>query len=240
VKHNSRISKKALGPRRFGSVLILILAAVSLLPAGCGGGPKAVRELPETYQYTMVFSGSDGSTGVYRVSVKDEKWKIEMTAREAGGEEATTVWIGNEGYVYLYVPEETVAAKYPAESGMSAVAGLLDPFETYYTTYSSDTAIHDDMRASCAADPECQSVAIVGHETISGEESTIFEWVRKGNDTKKIWVATHKGWPLILEFTTGEGTETMEFRDIALNPTIPDSMFDLPKEVQIQEMPLQP
>jgi hypothetical protein len=163
-----------------------------------------------------------------------------MTVKDPGGEETTMILIIKEGYVYYYMPEENMAIRYPADSEMSPAAAFnafAGYFTGYYTIYYSDAEILNWWEEVCAADPYCQSVSIVGHETISGEQCTIFVVLYADGTKARVWLATDKGYIMKVETTTAEVTTTIEFTDIDLSPTIPDSMFELPEGVEIMDMP---
>jgi len=247
--------------KRLGFALVLMLAIVSLLVAGCDGGeeeatptptatpgaaatatpevtptptPETGEGLPGSYKYTMVFSSPDGSTGTYKVWVKDGKWRVEETVTEPSGEESTVIYICKEDHDYVI--EDNTAIQYPSGSGMCAM-GIL---EGSYP-YSSDAGALAEARAECDDDPMCRSVDIVGHETIAGVRCTIVEGIAEspegGEIRGTIWLVIDKGWLLKMERTTPEGTETMEFEELDLNPTIADSVFELPEGVEIIEWP---
>ena len=77
---------------------------------------------------------------------------------------------------------------------------------------------------------------IVEYETISGEQCTIIECVYTESLKSKIWIALDKGYVLKMENITSEGSTIMEYTDIDLESAIPDSQFEFPAGVQIQEI----
>lgn len=201
--------------------------------------PDTRGELPTTYKYTIAFSSIDGGSGTYEIWVKGEKLRLEMTAEEQG-ETTTMIVLISEDYDYLYMPEENMAIRYPSESSMSPAAAFYSFalfFTGYYTVYFLDEMILAEWEAACSADPYCQSVQITGHETISGEACTVFETTYTDGSKAKVWLATNKGYVMKVENITAEVTMTIEFIDIDLNPTIPDSMFELPEGVEIMDAP---
>jgi outer membrane lipoprotein-sorting protein len=194
--------------------------------------------MPSTYKYTIVFSSSDGGSGTYKVWAKEDKFRLEMTVDD-GGQSSTTIILINEGYDYVYMPEQNMAIQYPVESGASPAAafyGFSAFFTGYYTVYYSDAVILSEWQAACSADPSCQSVSIAGHDSISGEACTIFEAVYTNGSTVRIWIATDRGWVMKVEDTVNGSTTTIEFSDIEFNPSIPDSLFELPEGVTIMTM----
>lgn len=238
------------------AILLILLLVLGLLigAVGCGGGgeeptgtpmPTPARgprgEPPSTYKYTTVRL-MDGQTSTYKVWVKDGKSRMEITTSEAGGEESTDIYISSDGYDYHYDPEENKATKSLSSYGLGVnpalrFAPFMDEFDKYYTVYDSDAAILAGMENECAADRECLNVEPVGHETIAGFDCVIIEETLKGGTTTKVWLSLDKGWVVKLERTTAEGTATLESKEIDLNPTIPDSVFDLPAGVEIIEFP---
>ena len=251
--------------KRLGFVLILMLGIVSLLVIGCGGGgegeeatptataapgatatatpgvtptptPETGEELPESYKYTVVFSNWFGSTGTHKVWVKGDKQKVEISETELGVEEWNTICISREDHDYII--EDNTAMEYPSGSGMcpTSVLGIL---EESYTIYPSEAAALADMKAECATTPTCHSMDIAGHEPIAGVTCTIFEGIGEspeGAEVRgKVWLVIDKGWTLKMEWTMPEGTQTREFEELDLNPTIPDTLFELPPDVEIIE-----
>lgn len=243
------------------AILLILLLVLGLLigAVGCGGGgeeptgtpmPTPARgprgEPPSTYKYTTVRL-MDGQTSTYKAWVKDGKSRMEITTSEAGGEESTDIYISSDGYDYHYDPEENEATKSPSSYGYGVNPALrfvpfMDEFDKYYTIYDSDAAIFAEMENECAADRECLNVEPVGHETIAGFNCALFEETSKEETSKvgtktKVWLSLDKGWVVKLEMTTAELTATIESKEIDLNPTIPDSVFDLPAGVEIIEFP---
>ena len=236
------------------AILLILLLVLGLLigAVGCGGGGEEPTGTPmptpargprgeplSTYKYTTVRL-MDGQTSTYKVWVKDGKSRMEITTSEAGGEESTDIRISSDGYDYIYDPEENKATKSPSSPGgnpASRFVPFMDAFDKYYTVYDSDAAILAGMENECAADRECLNVEPVGHETIAGFDCVIIEETLKGGTTNKVWLSLDKGWVVKLEMTTAELTATIESKEIDINPTIPDSVFDLPAGVEIIEFP---
>lgn len=199
--------------------------------------PPTHDELSDTYKYTIIFTGPEGLSGTYKVWVKGEKIKLEILVEEQG-QQTSVIFIDDGVYEYVYMPDNGggYASRYPSGSGMSPAAGFdvfAGFFTEYYTVYASDAAILAEWEIACAADPQCQSVSIVGHENISGEDCTIFEVVLADGTESRVWLATNKGYVLKVENITTEGTYSIEFSDIDLDADIPDSMFELPEGVTI-------
>ena len=76
---------------------------------------------------------------------------------------------------------------------------------------------------------------ILGTETLDGKVCLVVEYTFEGI-TVKMWVWKDNGFPIRVEMTTPEGDMVMEYRNYDFGD-IPDSKFELPEGVQIQEIP---
>ena len=206
--------------------------------AGDNGGEAVRDEMPDTYRYVISFSSSYGMTGEYKVWVKGDKIRLEMTMEE-GGEEMTTIVIFDGTSQYVYMPDQNMAIKYPVDSESSPAAGFdafAGYFTEYYTTYETDADILLAWEAACAADPYCQSVAIVDHESVGGVACTVFEVTYTDGTQARVWVSGDMGYVLKVESEVEGETTTIEFTEVELGSNIADSMFELPDGVEIMDM----
>jgi len=122
--------------------------------------------------------------------------------------------------------------KYPSQSeAMAGGLAYLAMYEMAFSDYSTEAAI----QAACAEEPDCISVRKAGTEVISGHNCNVWEGITT-EGTGKVWVAIDTGWPLKFETTYAGETMTMEFKELDLNPSIPDSVFQLPTGVEIMDM----
>lgn len=198
--------------------------------------PPQNEELSDSYTYTMVASVSDGTEMEVSLWCKGDKYLMEWSTNIPGAEVVEAKWILKDGFVYMYMPVMNMAIKYSSEETAGFDAVFEEAFTGYYTIYGTDAEILAGFEEGCTAANGCEGVAIIGHETISGEDCTIFEVTLVGGDTEKIWVAKNQGYPLKVEATAGGIMTTIEFSEIDLNAQIADSVFDLPEGVQITTM----
>lgn len=193
-------------------------------------------ELGDNFKYSinMAMPGVGEIEATYWL--KGDKVRMELTVSMAGEEEMTIVNIYKDGFAYVYMPAENQAMKYDAEGYIGGGTEPFEFFDQFYVQGYTDEEILAELQAECSADPECQSVEIIGHETVAGEPCTIFEYTPTEDEAGKIWLATEKGYILKIEVETPEGMVVIEFTDIDLDPSIPDSTFDLPAGVEIIDM----
>ncbi|MDY6966441.1 MAG: DUF4412 domain-containing protein [Halobacteriota archaeon] len=166
--------------------------------------------------YDMVISGGPLETTTTKVWSTETKQKMESTMM---GQTTITIIDQEKQEMYSYFPDQNMAMKLDfSDSETSQQA-------------ESFTEIMEDY-----------SPTIVGTETIDGKLCTIIEYESSINDaqtTQKVWVWQRYGFPIRVEATTtiaGTPTTTvMEMKNIEFGP-IPDSTFELPAGVDIQEM----
>jgi outer membrane lipoprotein-sorting protein len=92
------------------------------------------------------------------------------------------------------------------------------------------TSAIDDTKAIAQYNP-----TVVGTDTIDGKKCTVVQYTIEGQ-TVKMWLWQDYGFPLRVEATTSQGTTLMEYQNIEFKD-IPDNIFTLPADVQIQQMP---
>jgi outer membrane lipoprotein-sorting protein len=76
---------------------------------------------------------------------------------------------------------------------------------------------------------------IIGTEVIDGKECLVATY-SKAEEQVKIWVWVEHGLPIRTEITTAEGTTVMKLTNIQIGG-VDDSIFELPDEVEIMDMP---
>jgi outer membrane lipoprotein-sorting protein len=111
---------------------------------------------------------------------------------------------------------------------------LAESFRKYYYINLSDEAILTSIKQ----DPNVRDARIVGQRDIAGKKCTIFEISYTNNSQVKMWVAADQAYryPLKIETTKADGIVTLlKFKNVELNPMIPDSEFELPPGVKIEE-----
>ena len=111
--------------------------------------------------------------------------------------------------MYMYMPSQGMAFKLTFEEPESAV---------------------EEAQSILGYNP-----VIIGTETLDGKVCLVVEYTVEGS-TAKMWIWKDQGFPIRAEITTTEGTIIMEYANIEF-VDIPDSMFELPEGVQIQEIP---
>ena len=184
-------------------------------------------ELPGTYQYSLEMSDSDGSTMIMDVWVKEGMARTDWTWTDPGYPAETTVFISDGEFDWMYYPDENTAYKWPAESGMNPGEWYGLWFTEYYYGYESESEILESLQYMCSLDPECQGVTL-SHGDVDGESCSIFTMTATDGSTMSMWFSTAHGWMLKMEFTEPGGYwDIMQFTGIELNPSIPDSTFDV-------------
>ncbi len=219
--------------KKLGLLLVIMVAIVSLLVIGCGGGgeeagttatPKTTSTATPTktaatgdtladllaqgqnigsVKYDMVVTAPGQDTMTTKVWLKGENMKFES---ELEGETSITIIDGEEEVMYMYLPDENMAYKMDMSNAPeSAVEETEDILDYDYT--------------------------IIGTETVDGKSCLVVEWTVEGF-TSKMWVWKDKGFPIKIETVTSEGKMTIEYKNIQF-VNISDSEFELPAGVQI-------
>jgi outer membrane lipoprotein-sorting protein len=214
--------------------LLLIGLIVGLGSVDLKVGPQATladeqpNKLPSSYKFTAVTS-SEGHSVILKFWIKNRKVKIDMMEVPSG---QRLIMIITKDGSYIYYPKENRAMKSAFLS--SQFESLAEPFGKYYYVNLSDEAI----LASIKQDPGVRDARIVGQRDIAGKRCTIFEVNYTDNSQAKIWVTADRAhrYPLKIETTNANGTTALlKFKDVELNPMIPDSEFELPPGVKVEE-----
>jgi outer membrane lipoprotein-sorting protein len=232
------------------SVLVVVLATMLVftplvMVQGQGQGNTSdqttvVTGAPDTYKLTILFTDTGGTSGSFKVWVKGDKTKIDITTQERSGDESHQVLIRNEEGDFMYDPEEKTGMKIPdilPQDPFEMYTPWIVYFEYYQTVYTQDAVILAAMKEACANSSSCKDVSIAGHGSVLGEECTIFETTSAQGTKTKVWIAVNKGYPLKVKSTTADDSiTTIEYQEVEFSPTIPDSTFEIPPEVEIQDM----
>jgi outer membrane lipoprotein-sorting protein len=143
-------------------------------------------------------------------------WKGDKARWEGNFEDQEVVMLMDQGAqeVLMYIPAE----------GMAFRMDLASAEETVGETPQAQ--IEEMMEYQ----PE-----IIGTEVIDGKECLVATY-SKAEEQVKIWVWVEHGLPIRTEITTAEGTTVMTLTNIQIGG-VPDSIFELPEDVEIMEMP---
>lgn len=173
----------------------------------------------ENYSYEIYTDLADGTSFVTKLWSSGNKSKMESNYPETG-ENVTMIIDGDEEVSYLYMPAENMALKIPYDNFAGFAEGEEEGTEDYI-----------ELMKGFADDEEVE----VEDGTYEGEPVKIITGEIDGN-TNIIWVSTQTGFPLKSEFYMDgelESTATFEnFDDSAIDPSI----FNLPEDVEIQDM----
>lgn len=218
--------------------LAIVLAATMGIVAcgdGNGGGgtqptatqqptqpPEQPGELPDTYKFSMEWSDSTGSVGQMDFWAKSNKFRTDWSATQQGYE-SELIFLDDGAYAYTYFPEMEQAFKYESASTEAENPGYQyaqEWMDGYYGDVS-DATILAGFQAGCPG-----GASIMGDETVNGIPTTKFSCNFGGGGVSYYWIS-NSGWLVKGEVSQGGYTYTMEFSGIDLNPSIPDSTFDI-------------
>jgi outer membrane lipoprotein-sorting protein len=158
-------------------------------------------------KYDMIMTVPGQATITATVWMKEQtKIREEMTA-----EGSTIIMIFNkdEGFMYMYYPDQNMAMKMPLdtdqvpEDPIGDTSGILD------------------------YNPEMQ-----GTETLDGKDCIVITMDVPGTGSMKYWIWAQYGFPLRMETTTSQGTTIIEFKNIDFSDIL-DSMFKIPDGVTV-------
>ena len=185
-----------------------------------------VAELPDTYQYSIDFSDQGGLAVAIDVRVKGERARSDYAITLPEEDTDTTIFIDDGEFDWVFFPGENQVMKYNPGAGTNPAAFYSAWFTSNYYGAVAESEILSAMQASCSIDPLCQSVEITGHDTVAGKSCTIFTMTSTEGTLIDLYISAD-GQLLKLELTDFGFTSTMKFTDIDLNPSIPDSVFDI-------------
>lgn len=228
--------------------IVMLIALISLLVAGCGGdeateptaqptaGPTATTEATETPAETAAPtqapptqappSGELSALLAKTADIKSVYFKMVMTAPGLPEDMTSEVWqkTGKTKTVTNVMGQTAVTyTDYDAQK-------MCTCFEATGTCMGMDFSQAPDDPVEQAELIEQYQPTIIGSETINGKECLVFQWSADGVDTKW-WVDKKSGWPLRIESTSPEGTTVIEYTDIEF-VDIPDSEFVFPAECE--------
>lgn len=121
--------------------------------------------------------------------------------------------------VIIFNPEEKVMYMYYPAQKMATKSAL-------------DSNMVPDSPLGEASNILDYSPNIVGTETIDGKDCAVVAYEMPGEGNVKMWIWKDKGFPLKMEMTANGSTTTIEYGNIDFSD-IPDSVFELPDDVQI-------
>jgi hypothetical protein len=156
-------------------------------------------------KYDMTITAAE-QTVTAKIWQKQKKMREEMTMQ---GITTVIIFDLDTGIMYTFMPAENMAIKMtlnPSQIPQGSTEGNADILK--YNPY------------------------IVGTESIDGKSCTVIVWDVPETGSMKEWVWTEKGFPLKMEVTANGMTTTIENTNIDFSD-IPDSTFELPKDVQI-------
>jgi outer membrane lipoprotein-sorting protein len=221
--------------KRFAMLGLTILLVGVTLAMGCGGDggeeaeptatPTQVAEqpgeLPDTYTYTMELSDSQGNSGEMTCWVKGDKWRTDLSGTWSGYEtEAKFIYDGE--YAYMYTPDGNQVMKFASDLDLSNLgAQYAEEWKDGYYGDVSEATMLAGFQAGCMG-----GASIDGHETVAGYSCTKFTCNAGGGVVSHTWI-TEDGWAIKIEVTENGNTRTLEFTDVNLSPSIPDSTFDI-------------
>ncbi len=183
-------------------------------------------DLPDSYQYSIEFSDQNGVTASIDIWIKGEKLRSDHAITQPEEDTDNTVFIDDGQFEWVFSPDDNQVMKYNPGAGVNPAAFYSMWFTSNYYGAVANSEILSAMQASCSIDPLCESVEISGHDTVAGKSCTIFA-MTSTEGTAIDHCISAEGYPLKISFTDFGFTSTMEFTDIDLNPSIPDSTFDI-------------
>lgn len=181
----------------------------STTPSGGAGGSvsdilgKGANIASVYYEMTITSAGQVVNAKVWQ---KQQKMKEEITME---GESTVMIFDMAKRIMYTYMPSQGMAIKM-----------TLNESQIPQGSTEENNAILD------------YNPAVIGTEIIDGKSCTVIIWEVSGSETIKEWVWTEKGFPLKWEGNVNGETTTIEYTNIDFSD-IPDSTFELPKDVQI-------
>jgi outer membrane lipoprotein-sorting protein len=168
--------------------------------------------------YDLVMSGGPiAETITSKVWSTETKERMESTVM---GQKSITIIDKEKQVMYMYDPDQNMAMK--MDFSGTETTGPAQSFSEIMGQYNPTT---------------------VGTETIDGKKCTVIEYESTVGDatvTQKMWVWQKYGFPIRVEMTSSlmgtPVTTVMEMKNIDFGH-IPDNTFELPKGVEIMEMP---
>lgn len=221
--------------KKLGLLMVIMVAIVSLLVIGCGGGGEeaGTTATPKGTSAPISSPAKTAATGdtlsdllAKGQNIGSVKYDMVMTApgqdtmtskvwlkgekmkteSEVEGETSITIIDGEEEVMYVYMPDENMAYKMDFSNAPESAVGETEDILDF-------------------------DYEIIGTETVDGKSCLVVQWTDEGM-TSKTWIWKDRGFPIKMEITTSEGTTTIEYKNIQF-VNISDSEFELPAGVQI-------
>ncbi len=152
-------------------------------------------------RYDMTITGTVGGTVVSTIWEEGNKIREEMTA---------------EGMTSIIIMD------------MDAGVYYMSTGENIWMAFAWDETMAPEGATDNPNDILDFNPVIQGTETINGYSCTVITWEIPGTGTMTEWIWTETGFPIKIETTTDQGTNTIEFTNIDFSD-IDDSMFELPE-----------
>lgn len=228
--------------------IVALLALIAAVVFGCGNGQPAQptptptataveptptqthngspAELPDTYRYSIKFTDQDNLLIDIDIWVEGAKMRSDYAITPPGEGTNTTVFIDDGEFEWVFFQYENQVMKYSPGAGPNPAALYSMWFTSNYFGALTEAGILSAMQASCTIDPLCESVEISGHDTVAGQPCAVFAMTSTEGTVIDHCISTG-GYPLKISLTDFGFTSTLKFSNIDLNPTIPDSRFDI-------------
>ena len=219
-------------------LIVVMLAACLTMGGTCGGDgddgnggnggnggaqkPEHPAELPASYKFSMELSDSTGSESEMDFWVKGDKYRTDWTST-AGGVESSMIMLDDGEFAYTYFPDMEQVWKYESASSEMSNPGAqyaAEWMDGYYGAVSEATILAG-FQAGCQG-----GASIAGHENVAGHACTKFTCNFGGGGVSHTWISPN-GWVVKSEVTQGGYTYTMQYTNVEMNPSIPDSTFDI-------------
>ncbi len=202
-----------------------------------GANPPAIA----SFKYTSV-SNLLGAESTVTVWKKGDNIKSDMTTIYPpgnmiypDGKTERTITLLKNDEIYTYNPDTNIAKKQMTTEELSNMALVLSSsFAMYIKPYATDQELLNLMKS----DDPTKDVRIAGQDNVAGKSCTIFESSTEGG-TQRVCIASEGQFTYLLKMETIQGGQTVmdyEFKDVEINPTIPDSVFELPAGAQIMDL----
>ncbi len=230
--------------KRLGFVLIIMLAVVALLVAGCGGGEEATPTATESPGATATQPPTEtetpGATATETPAPTQPSGELSDLLGKTGNIESVhfTMVMTAPG-----LPEGMTSEVWQKAGKTKTQTSVMEQTVITYTDYDAQKMCTCFEATGCMGmdfsqappDPVEQSMTIeqyqptiLGSETINGKDCLVFEWTVEGVHSKW-WVDKDSGWPVRVETTAPQGTTVIEYTDVEF-VDIPDSEFVFPAE----------
>jgi len=199
---------------------VLLGGQEALIPEGEEGVEEGVEEeagslteiLAKTkditsVKYDILVTEAGEPTFLIKVWLKGKKLRTEMVIE---GHRVIYLMDSDEQLAYAYSPEENMALKMDFSDVQAGEEGY--------------SAVVDEPESVVSSDS-----VIVGREVMDGKNCLVIE---NSTKTEKGWIWEKYGLPIRMEWTTDEGINITEIKNIEFGD-IPDSIFELPADVQV-------